>query len=419
MFKNLPDTLLIERSMMHRMETSGAILQYLPQFLQTLARTKESAPSLEGFEADLKRQEKVQRQEMVKSIEWIEEKIDKLKTSPFATHPVVEHSIARAEQSLTSKDQLSPAILLHGIIVNLQFAVSAVAAFGNDPLFEGWVEIGIAKIDPKGIAPKFPKNSKGLIPVENRWDLAEQIGHGVDCWQVIPPVTTSPNGKQSTPPTVYLLFGNFEKFIFPSSVDSVFALSKDIRAWREKRNMDPATLLNFLKILSQYEVSKKLAEPPFLRVNTVLEAEKLCIEGEIRPYLRQFSSINLEDHPLSRSQLLNLIDTFLNMLDINITQTIAKRKEAKQSIQAVSPNFDVRVRDKEIAVEWMKKEWTQDNKLSQDTIIDRLVLALLQNRIELEKDYKRSTFEKWVDEADPLPKAERGYRPKTKNLKNG
>ena len=42
---------------------------------------------------------------------------------------MVEHSIARAEQSLTSKDQLSPAILLHSIIVNLQFAVSAVAAF--------------------------------------------------------------------------------------------------------------------------------------------------------------------------------------------------------------------------------------------------------------------------------------------------
>ena len=107
------------------------------------------------------------------------------------------------------------------------------------------------------------------------------------------------------------------------------------------------------------------------------------------------------------------------MLDINITHTIAKRKEAKQSIQAAAPNFDVRVRDKEIAVEWMKKEWAQDNKLSQDTIIDRLVLAILQNRIELEKDYKRSTFEKWVDEADPLPKAEREYRPKTKNRKNG
>lgn len=196
MFKNLPDTLLIERSMMHRMETSGAILQYLPQFLQTLARTKESAPSLEGFETDLKRQEKVQRQEMAKSIEWITEKIDKLKTSPFATYPVVEHSIARAEQSLASKDQLSPAILLHSIIVNLQFAVSAVAAFGNDPLFEGWVEIGIAKIDPNGRAPKFPKNAKALIPVENRWELAEQIGHGVDCWQVSP-LSTGPNGKHS------------------------------------------------------------------------------------------------------------------------------------------------------------------------------------------------------------------------------
>ena len=78
MFKNLPDTLLIERSMMHRMETAGAILQYLPQFLQTLARSRESAPSFEGFEADLKRQEKVQKQEMAKSIEWVAEKIDKL-----------------------------------------------------------------------------------------------------------------------------------------------------------------------------------------------------------------------------------------------------------------------------------------------------------------------------------------------------
>jgi len=56
MYKNLPDTLLIERSMMHRMESPGAILQYLPQFLQTLARNKETAPPLEGLEADLKRQ---------------------------------------------------------------------------------------------------------------------------------------------------------------------------------------------------------------------------------------------------------------------------------------------------------------------------------------------------------------------------
>jgi len=247
-----------------------------------------------------------------------------------------------------------------------------------------------------------------LIPVENRWKLAEQIGHGIDCWQVSP-LSIGPNGKQSTPPAVYLLYDCFEKFIFPSSVDSVFGLSKDIREWREKRNTDPATLLNFLKILSQYEASKKLPEPPpFLRANTVLEAEKLCIEGEILPYLRKFCSSNSEDHPLSRSQLLNLIDTFLNMLDINITHTIAKRKEAKQSIPT-GPNFDVRVRDKEIAVEWMKKEWAQDNKLSQDTIVDRLILAVLQNRIELEEDYKRSTFEKWVDEADPLPKAERVY----------
>lgn len=349
MYKNLPDILLIERSMMHRMETSGAILQYLPQFLQTLARSKETAPIVENLETDLKKQEKVQRQEMTKSIEWIKEKIAKLKTSSFATHPLVQNSIARAEQSINPKEELSPAVLLHGVIVNLQLAVNAVAAFGNDPLFDGWVEIGIAKKEVNEIVPKFSKNSKGLIPVKDRWKLAEQIGHGVDCWQVTP-LSIGPNGKQS-PPAVYLLFGHFEKFIFPTSVNSVLALSKDVHEWREKRSTDPAILLNFLKILSQYQASKSISEPPFLRTKTMFEAEKLCIEGEVRPYLRQFSSTNAEDHPLSRSQLLNLIDTFLNMLDINITHTITKRKEAKQSIQAIGPNFDVCVRDKEVAVE--------------------------------------------------------------------
>ena len=119
MFKNLPDTLLIERSMMHRMETSGAVLQYLPQFLQTLARNKESAPSTE--------------------------KIDKLKTSPFATYPVVEHSIARAERSLTSKDQLSPAILLHSIIVNLQFAVPQLQLLVMIHFLKGGLKLGSRK----------------------------------------------------------------------------------------------------------------------------------------------------------------------------------------------------------------------------------------------------------------------------------
>jgi hypothetical protein len=100
--------LFIGKSRPNHAKNSQIFLELRNKCVKTahlIAHTKESTPLLEGFEADLKRWEKVQRQEMAKSIEWITEKIDKLKTSPFATHPVVEHSIARAEQSLTSKDQ--------------------------------------------------------------------------------------------------------------------------------------------------------------------------------------------------------------------------------------------------------------------------------------------------------------------------
>lgn len=120
MFENLPDILLIGRNMLHRMDSSGAILQYLPNFLQTLAETKETASILEILEKDLKNEGKIKRQELAKSIDWITENIARLKTSPFAKHPLVQHTIERVEQSKDTKENLPPTIHLNSILINFK-----------------------------------------------------------------------------------------------------------------------------------------------------------------------------------------------------------------------------------------------------------------------------------------------------------
>jgi hypothetical protein len=424
MLKHIPETILTEHNIMHQMASTGAILQYLPHFFHLLANTKGTAFPVSLLEADLKRTEKVLKKNMSEAKEWVMERIDKLRSSPFAKHPLVTPSIERAESSLHFQDNQPPGIFLDRILSNLQLAVTSVASFGNDPLFDGWAEIGTAKKDPNKKAPHFPKQIKGIFPIENRWELADHFGHGVDCWQVTP-ITIEKSGKKVGGKPyinqhIKLLYGHIVKLIFPSCIESIFTWkgSNGLQKWREKRDSDLPTLFGFLKVLSNYGSHQSIKESPFMRPKTIQEAEELCIQGEIRPYLHQFSLLNPEEHPLSQTQLLNLIDAFLNMLEVQIIQINAKRTKAKTIASPRAPSKDPRKRDKIKAVEWMKNEWAKDENTCQDAIVDRLKIAISNGELVLEGKYVTSTFETWVDEADPLPIAQRRVRDRTKNVKH-
>ncbi len=421
MFKHIPETILTELNIMHQMESTGAILQYLPHFFHLLANTKGTAFPVSLLEADLKRKEKVLMKNMSEAKKWVMERIDKLKSSPFAKHPLVTPSIERAENSLHFKDNQPPGIFLDRIISSLQLAVTSVASFGNDPLFDGWAEIGTAKKDPNKKAPHFTKQIKGVLPIENRWELADHFGHGVHCWEVMPIKDLGTHekrggGKPYINHHITLLYGYVVKLIFPSCIETIFTWkgSNGLQRWREKRDSDLPILFGFLKVLSNYGSYQTIKESSFLRPKTIQEAEELCIQGEIRPYLHQFSLLNREDHPLSQAQLLNLIDTFLNMVEIRITQHSSKLQQARCPI----PKKDLRKTDKNKALEWLKIEWMKNKEIAHDTMVDRLMRALRNGEIELTKDYKRATYKKWVKFVDPLSLSEKLRRPKTKNIKN-
>jgi hypothetical protein len=415
MFKLIPETILTERQILHRTESTGAILHYLPNFLHSLANTQGTSYPVALIESELKKAGKTFSENIFEAKEWIRENIGKLKLSPFAKHPLVAPSIAKAESSLEWESNDSPEFFLNQNLFRLQLAVTAVAAFGNDSLFDEWVVIGEARKESSEIAPRFLKKSHGLIPIKNRWKLANHFGHGVDSWRVVPTQGTRENGKLY-PPYITITYGIFVKFIFPSFFKSLFIWKNPEcrKKWREKRESDAVTLFKFLKILSNYGSQESLKDSLLWTPKSIEEAEEFFIQGEVKPYLQKLSSPNCEDHPFSRSQLLDLIDTFLNMLETRINQYSSKLKQAKSPIQKNDP----RQKDKKIALEWLKTEWIKNKDLNHGMIVDKLMKAIRNQEIKLERPYKRSTYEDWAKDADSLPLPDKLRRSKTKNVPN-
>lgn len=415
MFKLIPETVLTERQILHRMESTESILKYLPNFLYSLANTKGTSFPISLLEADLKRADKALFENIVKAKKWVRENIDKLKSSTFAKHPLVAPSIAEAESSLDSESNGFPEFFLNHTLFRLELAVTALAAFGNDSLFEEWVVIGEARIESSEMAPRFPKNAQGLIPIKNRWELANHFGQGVDCWRIVKIPGKGQDGKPYTP-YVTMVYGIFLEFIYPPFFKSLFIWKDPNRRkkWREKRESDVVTLFKFLKNLSNYESRESLKDSLFWIPKTIEETEEFFIQGEVKSYLQKLSSPNCDDQPISRTQLLNLIDTFLNMVETRINQHSFKLQQAKSPI----PKNDSRQKDRNIALEWLKTEWIKNTGIDHGTMVDRLMRTIFNGKIQLTRDYERSTYEKWVKRADILPLSEKLRRSKTKNVKN-
>lgn len=373
MFKKLPERILGEWTIIRNAENPESILRRLPDFLKALSHEKKTRPSIAAFEKKLEKAEKEQDQNMAKAIQWVKEKIAKLRTSSYLKQPSIELAIERAEHALQNTENLPSPIHLGLILANLRQAVSNLAAFESDAFFEGW--------------------AKTRMPTRQR----------------------NPNSNNDNCRTTGLQDGVLEELLLPEFIEHMLSRngSEGLQRWKSHRESDPATLLGYLKTLSKYSLCESTSEPKYLRARCAQDAEKLCLQGEPRPYLRQYSSDDPKDHPRSREQLLCLIDTFLNMVEGQISQQSDKSLPKINTVQKNDP----RVSDKKIAVEWMKSEWSKDAETCQEMIVDRLIRAISNREVKLTRDYKRSTYINWTRNADPLSIAAKLKRQKSKNKK--
>lgn len=411
MFKKLPEIITNEWRIIRNADSLGGILKCLPSLLKTLENNSTTSFYISALDKICQRSEKELHRNYSESIQWVKDKIEALKKSRFGKHSLVEHTIVRAEEWLNNSHGLPPSLHLDTLLTLLTYAVSPIVAFGSDPVLEDWVKIKYIETKPKETIPKSQTNSQGIskIAYKNKLQLADLIGYGVAHWEI---VLIKGHSKNDEIRIERLMYGTVQEVIYPPCVH--FVLEKKslvgLKKWKELRDSDESILYEFLKVLSKYGDYGSELLPNFLQPRNVIETEQLCIQGKIGPYLSRFASLDSAQSPLTREQVLNLIDSFLLRVENKIIQRSVTLTSSK-----IKAKNDPRVKDKEKAIHWLKEEWNKNKKIGRETMIDRLTKAVSDNLVGLSVIYERSTYKKWAKSADPASLEEKLRRPKAKN----
>lgn len=373
MFTNLSKTTLLEHQIMIRSQRVGAILERMPTFLKSLSTNPKTAGCISNYEKNLKKSIIIEQDNMSEAIEWIQDKISKLKESPFANYFLCVRSIKRLEEGLHKIQKDSSIFHLDIILINFKYAVSLFASFGRDSILDTWVKMELENCP-------------------SHWQYEDE--------------ESRPN--QPFPP----LYVKSLKIHYPQCINDILLKKSkgEIIKWKDRQEVDSTIMYSFLKMLSKYSDFKSGVKP--LLINpTIEEKEILCVQGEVGAYLDQFLSNDLDEHPLTRDQIIDFVEIFLRMLELEINKKTQNLKTNK------TPSNDPRVKDKITVIDWMKNKWKADKDITHASMAFRAITAISNRQIALSKEYERSTLEKWAKDADPCTKLDKLRRPKGKNIK--
>lgn len=213
------------------------------------------------------------------------------------------------------------------------------------------------------------------------------------------------------------------KCLYPSFVNNAIknTTREAKKEFEELVKNDSPTLFRHLHVLSQYATFKPLSLPlPKEKIPTNwLESEAINYQALVGYYLSGFRSENQENHPYTLHELLKQIEVFLLMVEteINLPQNVVPvsdisrkiivpiRKDKYNPDEFIVKNFIIAIRSK-------------NPNLSRDSLVDKIVLAVVQEKIVLQRDYKPSTYKKWDRDVDPIKDMKKKLsRPKAKNRK--
>lgn len=386
MFDYLPKNIIVERNLIRNADSPGAVLRRLPHLLKALRFTKDTKPFISKLENDLEITERTFRRYEEEAILWLKSSFLKLKQSRYADDPLVKPAMKVAEDLLLNRlwkpqDGINFKGYIDNALEALGFAVDAIANFGPDPIFDGWVELNTGfhcpshdrlKLEESGgqvkylkyserwkliesfgseklAIPIFPLDTKGDVPLRNieRGELREIFKRNFECWVVEPPrIEIDKEGKKHEYcQGVSLRYGFIKAFNYPSCIEELrYKQSKQWRReWSEVRDSDPKTMYGYLKILGQYEGFECATFPPKKELKNWEDVESYIVQANTGCFLSSFSSENSDEHPHSLQQLQSMVDQFLSMVSGNLAQKdLIKGGERKSMLSQEAEEFCIR-----------------------------------------------------------------------------
>jgi len=348
-----------QRKLLCKTELPSAKCIHLSTLLEMLAKDKKISPIMAQWDCERASNNQKAHDNAEKSIEWIREKLIQLKLSKWIDHPIVKDTLELAETLIFCKmppsdllndfnklkeynrriDQLTTSLYpkkgFIGLALNALDTIALILAeFGEVDLFEGWAELESVegRIPINQILPEFSAKQLKSMSLS---EISEKTGFG---FFEIKIVGIKKNTNESF---FFYRQKRLIHLILPECIESSFEglLPKSLVSWTESRDTDPVTLLHFLKILGGYKYyteQVKETSPPY----NWEDLELMAVQQGLKEYFRPFSSLDSKVHPIASNKINDLVDIFLNMIEIRLL-SIKDDKPKKHSHKATAKTFIV------------------------------------------------------------------------------
>lgn len=363
---NLPPIVDTQKKLLFKAELPSAKCKHLSELLAMLKADKNIDSIITDWDSEVVRRNQIAHQNTANSVGWIREKFLKLKQSRWKDHPIIRDTLELAETIIFCKPSPSglegddtklneynrriiqlatshiyPRNGFVGPVLNMLDAVAQlVAEFGEEEIFKEWAELESIKgrLYLSKIIPGVSANQAKRMKLS---EISAKAGFGFVQFQI-----ENSKNKEQDPIVSYHQF-RLIRLMLPSYVKSCISnfLPEALSAWTESRDTDPVTLYQYLKILSEYDFYKELFPDQGSSPMTWEEHELLAVHLSLKEYFRPFSSLDPKVHPISSFKIDNLVDTFLNMIEIKLLKS-KNSKYKKRPNKSAAKGFT----DKEIRI---------------------------------------------------------------------
>lgn len=332
MFDCLPEAVRIERNLLHQTEHVMGTLERLPRLIDSLKRNKKTVRYISELDRQIESRKHSIQAEMTEAESWIRDKMMRLLNARWASHLSVKSILEKSRRLIIdrffdAKEGWSlNRTFLEGALEALVEAAEALAAFGMDPKFAGWIRLDYrsfyADVRPS-IANSEPGDRCQLFasaPEEEQ--LIEALGHGIVGWQVHP--STDARGLVGG---VICIAGYVHRYSFPPAVEKV-ARSRNHQTsveWERGLFSDDASLYGFLSFLCANLSYEPLSLPLQRQPQSWADVDEINAQATVGYYMSSFKARNETEHPITRKALLKKVDVFLGM----VAAWIVNREEIK------------------------------------------------------------------------------------------
>lgn len=353
MFELLSKSIDSEWKILKLQDNLGAILTRLPKLIEAIRDSKETKKIYSKINMKIEIDRHNNFQALEKSMEWIKE---------------VFYFIKAKSRSLYVKNEID--------------YFSKVFA-GQEVIISGPSSIERSLMSLEFIVSKLAITNKSLIE-----KIADDNGQ---------PYFKIKNG--------YPVHVTYPPFVQEAIKNITYKAKSESK---ELLKSDAATLLKHLQILSLYSSYKPVLLSDEINPKSWQENDALHSQAELGYYLSCFSIRNQKKYPYTREEILQQIETFLNLLEAELIR-LRSTQDYYEKISVPNPD--------EVLVKNFIISTRRDNpQLSRDSVVGKIQVSIAKNELKLSKDYASSTYKEWDREADPIKDMNKKLkRPKSKN----